>query len=316
MLVFLGLCLTPFFAVADGRVLHIGNTAINLVQTCSSDHSLNLRIGNETWCAELTTEWADNAVHVRFNDVTYTVCDGACSGGSGGGGEEYVMPETPPEPVELPSSCTWTQTNENAYLLSDGNQWFDTTVPVDTSVNIDLTVQVVNGVHARIFGTKDSSCYFDFTLNKNRGGSFRIGTTNSAGSFSFSEAQSKAKIRYYTEQVSTNKKVWAKATNMSKFLYRTNNPTCTDASKTIHVFDNDLINSANIDQTLSGGIKLYNIKLYNSSGGLIHNYQPVPAGTDICGYTVPTNAMWDTVSKQVYLPAGTGQMGYGVDPAE
>ena len=305
---FLLLFLMQWATVVYGRVLYFGNKSINLLQSCTSTHKLNVQYGNEYWCAPLTTTWASDSLHVEFGGTTYTVCDGECPDDSG-----YVMPETPAEPVELPESCEWTQTNANAYLLSDGNQYFDTGVTVDTSVNIDLTVQVVNGYHARIFGTKGSTCYFDFTLNKNRGGSFRIGTYNSAGSFSFSEAQSKRKIRYYTSDSGTRKRVDANGTNISKYLFRTNSPTCTDSSKTILVFDNDLINSANLDPSLSGGMKLYYIKLYDSSGNLIHDYQPVAAGTDICGYTAPTNAMWDFVDKKLYLPAGTGEMGYGVD---
>lgn len=37
------------------------------------------------------------------------------------------------------------------------------------------------------------------------------------------------------------------------------------------------------------------------------------ADANICGVTPPTNAMWDFVTKKLYYPAGTGEMGYGVD---
>ena len=306
---YFALILAPWTTMAMGRTLNIGNTVITLQNQCTTDHKLNVQIGNELLCAPLTTEWADNSVHVAWGGVTYTVCNGECSSG----GDEWVMPEEPEEPIELPSNCEWTQSNSNAYLLSDGNQYFDTGVTVDSSVNIDLSVQVINGYHARIFGTKGSTCYFDFTLNKNRGGSFRIGTLNSAGSFSFTEAQSKQKIRYYTSDSGTNKRVDAKSTGISKFINRQNSPTCADSTKTIRVFDNDLINSNNLNPALSGGMKLYYIKMYDSSGNLIHDFQPVAQGTNICGVTAATNAMWDFVSKKLYYPGGTGQMGYGVD---
>lgn len=45
-----------------------------------------------------------------------------------------------------------------------------------------------------------------------------------------------------------------------------------------------------------------------------YDFQPVAKGTNICGVTPPTNAMWDFVTKKLYYPAGTGEMGYGVDP--
>ena len=86
----------------------------------------------------------------------------------------------------------------------------------------------------------------------------------------------------------------------------------------MYVLNNDYVT---INQANSGNIKLYSIKVYNTSGTLIHNYQPVAAGTHLtnCGtnggdYIVPTNCMWDTETKQILLPGGTGEMGYGVDP--
>ena len=302
------LILTPWLAMADGRVLHIGNTAINLVQSCNSDHSLNLKIGNETWCTELTTELADNAVHVRFDNVTYTVCDGTC-GGSSGGGEEYVMPEVPPEPEQLPSSCTWTQTNSNAYLLSDGNQYFDTKVPVDTTMKLETTVQIINGTSTRLMGAVSSSCHYDISIRNDGRMLIRMGSSNSGTPVNLDESVRKAKNTWSIYYSGNRRYIYLNGSQL-----QTTVPYNCSGTSTIKILTNDYLGSTVIDPTLSGGIKLYNIKLYNSSGGLIHNYQPVVAGTNICGYTVPTNAMWDTVSKQVYLPAGTGQMGYGIDP--
>lgn len=232
-----------------------------------------------------------------------------------GGGEEYVMPEVPPEPEQLPSSCDWTQTNSNAYLLSDGNQYFDTKVPINSKNNISVTMQVANGANARIFGTLNATCKYDMTLNQNS----KLGvsmSTNGSTTYPLVDAQPNGKNTYSTQTASTattytNKYIYVNGTKLSNISKKVTNCTGTN---TMLVLNNDYITGVN--PALSDGIKLYNIKLYNSSGTMIHNYQPVAAGTDICGYTVPTNAMWDTVSKQVYLPAGTGQMGYGVDPAE
>lgn len=85
---------------------------------------------------------------------------------------------------------------------------------------------------------------------------------------------------------------------------------CT-GTDTILVFKGSYISY--LDYTQNGGMKLYSIKMYNKNGKLLHDYQPVAKGTDICGTVVPANAMYDFVDKKVYLPAGTGQMGYGVD---
>ncbi len=299
-------------------MLHIGNTTINLVQTCSSDHSLNLRIGNETWCAELTTEWADNAVHVRFNDVTYTVCDGACSGGSGGG-EEYVMPETPPEPVEFSDDCEYTQTNENAYLYTeDGNQWFDTGVLLDSTNDISVTMQVANGKHARVFGAlNNTACEYDMTLNQSGYIGVLMGKNATGSTYAVSDPT--GKNTYSTKTASTgtnyvNKHIYVNDTKVSTYSKKITN--CTSDTITMLVLNNDWITGAN--PALSGGIKLYNIKMYSNGDytNPIHDFQPVKAGTNICGTLAATNAMWDAVTKKLYYPAGTTPMGYGEDPAE
>ena len=292
--------------VVYGRVLYFGNKSINLLQSCTSTHKLNVQYGNEYWCAPLTTTWASDSLHVEFDGATYTVCDGECPDDSG-----YVMPETPPEPVELPETCEWTQTNENAYLLSDGRQYFDTKVPVDSSVNIDVTAQVVSGTNARIFGVVDSTCYYDLVLDKQRRAHMRFGTSSSAVTKNLTEAQSKQKIRYYTETDGDYKNFRLSGSGVSGYL-RKKNAACTSQS-TLKVLTNKLFADTLVDPTQSGGIKLYYIKLYDSSGNLIHDFQPVAKGTNICGVTPPTNAMWDFVTKKLYYPAGTGEMGYGVD---
>ena len=303
--------LHPLVAMADTHTLNIGGATITLSETCDSEHKLNVLYGGTVYCAEATTDTLTDTLHVSYNGTTYSICNGTCGGGSGGG--EYVMPETPFEPVVIDDNCEWEQTNENAYLLSDGNQWFDTGVTVDTSVNIFVTAKVINGHSARIFGTTGGTCYYDMTINASRTAFFKIGTQNSSASISLTQAQSTQKIQWYTQSNgATNKWIYrifedGKSSRTSKTL----GSACT-STETIKVFNNNLVSSVN--QTDSGGMKLYSILLKNSSGTTIHNYQPVAAGTNICGYTVPTNAMYDFVDKRVYLPAGTGQMGYGVDP--
>ena len=295
----------PCYALADGRVLHFSNYSLNLQNSCTTDHKLNVQIGNELYCAPLTTDWSDNSLHVSFGGTTYTVCNGECGGG------EWVMPEEPEEPIVINDpDCEWTQTNPNAYLLSDGNQYFDTMVPVNSRNNIEVTARVINGAYARLFGNKGTSCQFDMTLN-NVGGLVIFMGNGSANSYTFSTPS--AKNVYKTD---TNKSY---NSYVSKIFYandtRLNRITknvydCTDANHTMLVLDNDL---TTIDQTNSGGIKLYRIRMWDESDNLIHDYQPVAAGTNICGTIAATNAMWDFVDKKLYYPAGTGSMGYGVD---
>ncbi len=296
--------------MAGGYDLHIGDVAVALQNSCSTEHKLNVKIGDQVLCAPMTADTvAEKSLRVKLNDTVYTVCNGTCGGGGGG---EYVMPETPPEPIVLPETCEWTQTNANAYLLSDGQQYFDTMVPVDSSVNIDVTAQVVSGTNARIFGVVDSTCYYDLVLDKQRRAHMRFGTSSSAVTKTLTEAQSKQKIRYYTETDGDYKNFRLSGSGVSGYL-RKKNAACTSQS-TLKVLTNKLFADTLVDPTQSGGIKLYRIIIKDSSNKLIHDFQPVAKGTNICGVTPPTNAMWDFVTKKLYYPAGTGQMGYGIDP--
>lgn len=300
------LLLLPLIAMADTHTLNIGDTTIALSETCDSEHKLNVSYNGITYCAPATTETLTNTLHVLHNGTTYSICNGPCGSG------EYVMPETPPEPIVLPETCEWNQTNENAYLLSNGEQYFDTQVPVNSRDNIEVTAQVINGAYARLFGNKGTSCQFDMTLNNSGDLVLFMGTGYATSPYPLSD--SRAKIVYKTETSQTKK------THVTKYFYadddQLNNSSkkvndCTDENHTMLVLDNDL---SSIDQTNSGGIKLYRIRMWDESDNLIHDFQPVAKGTNICGVTPPTNAMWDFVTKKLYYPAGTGEMGYGVDP--
>ena len=302
--VILSIVLATYACMAHGYVLHVGNTTITPQATCNTDHKLWFQIGNETLCVPMTTEYATNALHVEYNNVVYSSCTGDCGGGGGG---EWTIPETPDEPIVLPSSCTWTQTNSNAYLLSDGNQYFDTGVTLNSRNNIEVVVKVNNGKGARLFGSTSGSCHFDMSINNAGNLAVQIGSTGK--SYTLTSAEQTGKNTYLTENVSNNKKkYYVNSRDLTNGGKQAN--ACT-SSTTMLVLKNNYPTSVN--WALSGGVKLYRIRLWNSSGTLIHDFQPVAAGTDICGTTAATNAMWDSVTKKLYYPAGTSPMGYGVD---
>ena len=306
--VFLLLGISTYACMAMGQVLRIGNHSITLQNSCSTDHKLKVMVGNNTYCAPATTTWAADSLHVNANGTVYTICDGECGGGT------WVMPEEPGDPIVITDpECTGPTLTPNAYLLSDGNQWFDTGVAVNPSYNLDVQVKIVNGKSARIFGTNSSSCWFDLTLDHKRRAQFRFGSTNSASATNFNEANSKKLLRFVTEnQNSTKKGIKYYIDGVYKSTITRTFGSCS-TSDTIKIFKNNLISNSSLDQTDSGGMKLYYIKLYDTSGTLVHDFEPVPAGTNVCGHMAQTNCMWDTVDKKLYYPAGTGQMGYGVD---
>ena len=292
---------------ANALSLRVGTVDVALQTSCDSEHKLNVQAGGTTYCAPLTETWADNSVHVAFNNKTYTVCNGECPTNAGGGDE---VPEVPPEPQDFPESCTWSQTNSNAYLLSDGNQYFDTGETVNSQNNIEVTVQVSTGINARIFGTLSSSCSYDLNLNVQSKLAARMGNP-SGGSSTYnlpSGVSSTGKNTYKTEKSgATGKHIYVngtKVSNSAKYVR-----SCT-SSNTMLVLKNDYL-SFTIPENQQ--IKLYEIKLWNYSGTLIHHFQPVAKGTNICGYTTPQNGMWDNVTKTFYLAGGSGVMGYGVD---
>ena len=88
------------------------------------------------------------------------------------------------------------------------------------------------------------------------------------------------------------------------------------ANNPIYLLNNDwsAVSSTNV------GVKLYSFKIWDVNGTLLHDYYPVKSGTVLpnCAsgggnYVAPTNCLYDSVAKQILLPGGTGQVGFGSD---
>lgn len=304
MLFALLFALRPMVAMGVERVLNVGGTAIALSETCDSEHKLNVLYNGTTYCAPATTETLTNTLHVLHNGTTYSICNGSC--GSGG----YVMPETPPEPIELPETCEWTQTNENAYLLSDGNQYYDTGAALNPENNVEVTLQVVNGQSARIFGSMGASCTYDMTIRNDGVFAMRMGSGAVTKKLELDDDVRVAKNVIRTETSNKTRNYKNIYVNDTKVISSSTASRCTSTYPFL-ILKNNFIS---VTDDASGGIKLYRIRLWDEDDNLIHDYRPVAAGTNICGHVAQTNAMWDFVTKELYYPAGTGQMGYGVDP--
>ena len=294
-----------FCANAYARYLHFGNNNIELFENCTTEHKLNVSFGNELWCAPLTTTWADNSLHVTFNGTTYTTCGTSCNGTT----PEDEVPEIPPEPVVIEDeNCEWSQTNSNAYLLSDGNQYFDTKVGVNSLVNIDVTAEIVNGVSAPLVGTVGTGCWYEIYIDDAGVMQYRIGTSQYGKSIDDVTMTGKHEWRTVNSNgAGTKKDLYQDETKVSYI----NSYRCNSDSNTILVFKTGIAPNLNVAQ--NGGMKLYKIKVTDTKSKLLHEYQPVAKGTNICGYITPQNGMWDKVTKKFYLAGGSGVMRYGVD---
>lgn len=273
---FLLLFLMQWATVVYGRFLYFGNKSINLLQSCTSTHKLNVQYGNEYWCAPLTTTWASDSLHVEFGGTTYTVCDGECPSG------QYIMPATPPAPEQLSTSCTWTQTDTNAYLISDGNQYFDTGFGPDNTNEVEITAKIVNGENARLYGTSGSTCFYDVTVDSYGDIYFRIGTSTYGTYFrgsSLSMTDKHAWIIKNHKSGPTKKLIYHDVVSNNRKLGQMNSYNCNTTNNTIKILKNDWKTvSSN-----SGDIWLYSIKVWDKNGNLLHEYQPVAQGTNICG---------------------------------
>lgn len=307
-----------FFAVliltcvctAGAHTINIGGQTINLQDTCSSDHKLNVFDGTNTYCAEATTDTLSNTLHVMHNGTIYSICDGACGGGDI---PEYVMPATPPKPVQLSSSCAWTQSNANAYISTNGNQYFDTDIPVSNDKETSITAQIANGASARLYGTIGSSCHYDLTVDAYGDLQFRIGGTNTGKPTEGSDMESKHTWITRKHPSGSTKKTIYQDSETNK-IGQVNSYTCSTSNQ-IYLLNNDW-------KTISGsiGIKLYSFKVWDENRTLLHDYYPVKSGTILTNcasgggnYTAPTNCLYDAVAKQILLPGGTGQVGFGSD---
>ena len=292
--------------MARGYDLHVGDVTIALQNSCSTDHKLNVKVGNDILCAAMTNDTVtEKSLRVNLNGTVYTVCNnGTCDSGG-----EWVMPETPYAPIVIPN-CTWEQTNSKAYLLSDGNQYFDTGTSLNPENNVEVTLQVINGQSARIFGSMGSSCTYDMTIRNDGVFAIRMGSGAVTKKLELDEAVRVAKNVIKTETSNKTKNYKNIYVNDTKVISNSTASRCTSTYDFL-ILKNNFIS---VDNSANGGIKLYRIRLWDADNNLLHDYQPVAAGTNICGVTPPTNAIWDFVTKKLYYPAGTGQMGYGVDP--
>ena len=287
---------------AGAHTINIGGQTINLQDTCSSGHKLNILYNGTTYCAPATTDTLTDTLHVSYNGTTYSICNGTC----GGDIPEYVMPATPPAPFQVSESCTWAPSDTNAYIATNGRQYFDSGVTVSNDKEISITAQITNGASARLYGTIGSACWYDLTVDAYGELYFRIGTSKYGASFDGSDMESKHTwIARNHDSGSTKKTVYQDTE--SKKLGQMSSYNCSTNNNNIFILNNDW-------KTISGsniGIKLYSFKIWDAHDALLRDVYPVKRGTNICGYIVPVDCLYDVVKKQVLLPGGSDSTSYG-----
>lgn len=75
----------------------------------------------------------------------------------------------------------------------------------------------------------------------------------------------------------------------------------------IFILNNDWSSVSNTNT----GVKLYSFKIWDVNDTLLRDVYPVKRGTNICGYIVPIDCLYDVVNKQVLLPGGSDSSSYG-----
>jgi len=293
--------LHPFVALGVEHVLNINGITLTLSDTCDGDHKLNVLYGGTVYCAPATTDTLTDTLHVSYNGTTYSICNGSC----GGDIPEYVMPATPPAPVSVSESCTWTPSDTNAYIATNGGQYFDTGTTVSNDKEISITAQITNGASARLYGTIGSSCWYDLTVDAYGEMQFRIGTSKYGTSVDGSNMESKNTwITRNHNSGPTKKSIYQNTEN--KKLAQMNSYKCSNNNK-IFLLNNDWSSVSNTNT----GVKLYSFKIWNVNDTLLRDVYPVKRGTNICGYIVPIDCLYDVVNKQVLLPGGADSSSYG-----
>lgn len=307
MLVVLLFVLHPLVAMGVEHVLNVGGTTIALSETCDSEHKLNVLYDGTTYCAPATTDTLTNTLHVLYNGIVYSICNGAC----GGDIPKYVMQATPPAPVSVSESCTWKPSDTNAYIATNGGQYFDTGILVSYDKQISITAQITNGASARLYGTIGSSCRYDLTVDAYGELQFRIGTSKYGTSVDGSDMESKNTWITKNHNSGPTKKNIFQNTE-SKKLKQMSSYKCSTNNK-IFILNNDWSSVSNTNV----GVKLYSFKIWDGDANntLLLDVYPVKRGTNICGYIVPVDCLYDVVKKQVLLPGGSDSTlyGYGTD---
>ena len=292
--------------VAHARILHVGDNTIKLSQTKNTTPALHVRVGDEVWYGMMVPIFVKNTLHVRYNNVEYSVLQCA--------------PFTDTTNYTYDESGRLIGANENVYLESTGTQWIQTNYwpMAGTSAQVEVIVTKTNG--AQCYGgvagsyatgtfVRTSHMYFAPLTNASGGAATYYFNNYHTTSLHMSNGD---RVNGYlsvnpenTAAISIIKNLTTgdeKETKQSGYL---------EAETTITLYGTGHYVSMDVPGELAYA-KMFYYKIWQGDTPVRH-FVPVPCGLKIGDFVVPSNGMWDIVEQKFYGNMGTGDFIYGVD---
>ena len=282
--------------IVNAHTLHVGNYSFALSQTKYTTPSLAFAIPNEaTWYGMLTKSYISDTLHVKHNDITYSLCE----------------PFTDTLNYTYDNDGRLIGADEKLYLQSTGTQYIDTDFgpSLNSYMKIDFyhNKSASSQIAAVSQFTDDLSSRYTFGIT----GVSLVNTTafivyngyNRTGDYwriEKNQITGKGTGRYVLTIDKRN-------ANIAGLTHTFPNTQYSMSHKLI-LFAFDNTNGVNIQNST----KIYSCILKDNDV-LARNFVPVPACMIIGDFIVPENGMWDIVEQKFYGNSGTGSFVYGKD---
>ena len=283
--------------IADAHTLHIRHKTFALSQTKYTTPSLAFAIPNEaTWYGMLTKSNISDTLHVKHNDITYSLCE----------------PFTDTLNYTYDNDGRLIGADEDLYLQSTGTEYVDTGFSPNNNsyLKIDFYHTQTARSHIAFAGeyiNNSSTLSYGFGITGISG----VNTTafvvyngyNQNGYYwriEKSQITGKGTGRYLLTLDKRNAAIAGLAHTFPNTQYSGN--------KSIFLFASNTPTSINTQNST----KIYSCILKDNDV-LVRHFVPVPACMRIGDFIVPENGMWDIVNQQFYGNSGTGSFIYGKD---
>ena len=274
--------------VAHARILHVGDNTIKLSQTKTTTPALHVRVGDEVWYGNMTTHSSTQKLHIKYNDKTYTVCNG-----------EKLKNGN----YDFAGDCL-IGANENVYLESTGTQWIDTGFIPNQDTKIEAEYQFLSTSSSAGYTQAHVGCGAGTALNDKR---FAFAIKNNKWYFAIGiqiHPDDTADLNKHIFILDArNKRAWID----NKYYDMDYQTLQSDYSFALFTRNDKTSVTA-----FRHAAKSFYTKIYEDDV-LVRHFVPVPCGLKIGDFVVPENGMWDIVEQKFYGNMGTGEFIYGVD---